>query len=82
MGKRSRHRPGLPPLTVAQILAWADAYRARTGAWPGVRSGPVDGSAPETWWGVDLALRRGWRGLPGGDNLPGLLSRERGAPGP
>jgi hypothetical protein len=71
-----------PTLTVERILSWADAYKARTGNWPRVQSGLIQGSALETWWAVDLALRRGWRGLPGGDNLPGLLRRERGAPGP
>jgi hypothetical protein len=28
------------PLTVEQILAWADAHKARTGTWPTRRSGP------------------------------------------
>jgi hypothetical protein len=65
-------------LAVEQILSWADAYKARTGKWPTTQSGLIEGSALETWWTVDLALRRGWRGLPGGDSLPGLLARARG----
>src|SRR6185437_11399966 len=29
-----RNPANLPPLTKEQILAWADAHHARTGAWP------------------------------------------------
>jgi hypothetical protein len=32
----------------------------------------------ENWKALDLALRRGHRGLPGGDTLVRLLRRERG----
>jgi DNA-directed RNA polymerase specialized sigma24 family protein len=67
-----------PPLTVAQILAWADAHRRRTGEWPGTTSGPVRGAAGEGWRAVDDALRGGFRGLRGGDSLARLLRRERG----
>jgi hypothetical protein len=69
-----------PPLTVAEILRWADAHRRRTGAWPGVTSGPVAGAPGETWPALDKALRRGGRGLPGGGSLARLLRRERGLP--
>jgi hypothetical protein len=72
--------PRKPPLTVAQILRWADAHRERTGAWPAVRSGPVEGGPGLTWRAVAAALSRGRRGLPGGDTLARLLHRERGAP--
>ena len=44
-----RNKKGLPKLTLAQILGWADAHRARTGDWPGHESG---------------AGRRGWRWRP------------------
>jgi Phage derived protein Gp49-like (DUF891) len=37
------------PLTVEQILAWADANKARTGRWPTRWSGPVAESWGETW---------------------------------
>jgi hypothetical protein len=69
-----------PPLIVAQILAWADAHHARTGAWPDARSGPVEGAPGESWKGLDRDLRDGYRGLPGGDSLLRLLRRERGIP--
>lgn len=66
------------PLTVAQILAWADDHRARTGGWPKLASGSVLAAPGETWRGVNDALRAGLRGLHGGDSLANLLSRHRG----
>jgi hypothetical protein len=72
------HRPKRP-LTVAQILAWADDWRAETGQWPRARSGAIRG-AGLTWQAVNLALNSGRRGLPGGDTLAKLLGRERGRP--
>jgi hypothetical protein len=66
------------PLTVPQILAWADAYHERTGEWPMTTSGRVEGTARETWCAIDRALRRGSRGLTGGSSLSALLIRDRG----
>jgi hypothetical protein len=71
-----------PPLTVGQILAWADAYYARAGQWPRQRSGPIPEAPGLAWHNVDEALRHGHRGLPGGDSLARLLARERGARNP
>jgi hypothetical protein len=71
-----------PPLTVAQILAWADAHFRRTGSWPTSRSGEVKDAPGETWWGVNESLIKGHRGLSGGDTLPRLLARERGRRNP
>ena len=68
-----------PPLTVEQILAWADAYRARTGRWPTATSGPVPEAPGEIWAGIDRELRGGGRGLPGGYSLARLLALLRGA---
>jgi hypothetical protein len=53
-----------PPLSVEQILARADAHRARTGGWPGVACGTAGGAPGVAWRGIDQALRRGLRGLP------------------
>jgi hypothetical protein len=75
-----RNKARVPPLTVEQVLAWADAHRERTGRWPGRKSGPVPGAPGEKWRNIDRALRLGGRGLPGGDSLAQLLARERGAP--
>src|SRR5262249_12786569 len=70
-----RHRN---PLTLVQILAWADAHRAATGAWPRRSSGPVVGAPGENWLNIDQALRVGVRGRAGGDSLVRLLLRPRG----
>jgi hypothetical protein len=65
------------PLTVAQVLAWADDYHRSTGKWPSVRSGPIPGAGGESWWTVDSALRGGRRGLPQ-TSLTQLLTEHRG----
>ena len=69
------------PLTIPQILAWADAYHARTGRWPTLDSGPIPEAPGETWRLVNRRLNRGWCGLPDGSSLSRLLARERGAVG-
>src|SRR5262249_36434052 len=54
-------------LTVAQVLAWADEHHARTGRWPRTTEVVFPSLPPgETWPRIDLALRQGHRGLPGG----------------
>jgi hypothetical protein len=68
-----------PPLSIEQILAWADSHYVRTGRWPLRKSGSVIGVRGETWLNIDQALRVGVRGLPGGDSLPRLLARARNA---
>jgi hypothetical protein len=75
-GKRNRSH--LPPLTIAGILAWADAHWVRTGAWPTPRSGAIADAPGETWMGVQNALYLGVRGLPGGATLPRVLAEQRG----
>jgi hypothetical protein len=72
-----RNRLGVPRLTRTQILRWAEAHHRRTGKWPSSNSGAVAGAAGETWKGVDLALRHGYRGLPRGPSLAKLLADER-----
>ena len=67
----------LSPLTIRQILAWADAHKAATTNWPNQYSGQVTGT-DETWAGINAALSRGNRALPGGSTLAKLL-KERGA---
>jgi hypothetical protein len=57
-----------PQLTVAQILAWADAHHVRTGQWPHADSGHVRDNPNEKWGNLNQALRLGLRGLPGGDS--------------
>jgi hypothetical protein len=74
----ARYKALAPRLTEAQILRWADAHHRRTGKWPGQKSGPVQGTAGETWAAIQRALLAGGRGLPGGDSLVRLLARRRG----
>jgi hypothetical protein len=75
-----RNIANLPPLTVRQILAWADAYRERTGRWPRQENWfeAIPGSLGETWLNVDQALVKGLRGFPGGSSLAQLLAEHRG----
>ena len=65
------------PLTIEQILQWADAHHNRTARRPTCHSGPVAGVAKESWHAIDEALRVGCRGLPGGMSLAKLLDRYR-----
>lgn len=67
------------PLTVEQVLAWADAHREATGAWPSAKSGVVRMAPDETWIAIDSALRVGNRSLPAVGSLPRLLQEHRGA---
>jgi hypothetical protein len=73
-----RNRASLPRLSVARLLAWAREHRRRTGLWPDQDSGPVARAAGETWSAIDLALRYGHRGLPGGSSLARLVGRSMG----
>jgi hypothetical protein len=81
----ARERWGVPPaqsagLSAQQILQWADAHHARFGKWPTAKSGPVT-AAPGEWWNViDVALKKGYRGLEGGSSLSQLLAANRSSP--
>jgi hypothetical protein len=70
--------PQKVPLSISQVLAWADDHRRRAGRWPHGKSGPVQANPAETWDGINQALTVGGRGLPGGDSFSRLLARERG----
>lgn len=68
------------PISVEEILQWADDLHARTGKWPTARSGQISGAPPDvrSWSSVNDGLRHGGRGLPDGSSLVLLLERERG----
>ena len=68
----------LSPLTVEQILAWAEEHHHRTGAWPTAISGSVVATAREDWRRNNMGLRAGARGLPGRSSLPKQLAEHRG----
>jgi hypothetical protein len=74
-----RNMTSVPPLTVKQILKWADTHHKRTGWWPACKDGPIDGVSGETWDAIDAALRQGVRGLPSESSLTQLLAKHRGA---
>ena len=69
----TRHRP----LDEKQILAWADAHDRRHDRWPTRTSGVIPESGGDTWNAVDLALRKGSRGLAPGSSLTKLLHKHR-----
>ena len=75
-GRQLRKRP----LTIREILHWADIHHAQVGKWPIRSTQPVIGALHETWDGIDAALRAGNRGLPGGSSLAQLLSERRAVP--
>jgi hypothetical protein len=70
------------PLPEEQILAWADAFHARTGRWPSAASGPIPEAPEENWRAVDMSLSQGHRGLPGGSSVARLLIQRRGSRSP
>jgi hypothetical protein len=79
-----RNHKGLPRLTVAKILRWADEYHRRTGTWPQQNTKPrgIPGTNGETWLAVNAALLTGGRGLPGGSSLAQVLKEHRGVRNP
>ena len=73
----ARNIGDLSNLTFRQILQWADRHHQRTGKWPVRTSGEVRDVPGETWLGINTALGRGSRGLPGGSSLAKLLDEKR-----
>jgi hypothetical protein len=83
----NKHRPQWPssgawrnkranPLSLKQILRWADQYHARHGRRPVHISGAISGTT-YSWHAIEGALRDGRHGLPGGSSLARLLSKCR-----
>lgn len=72
-----RNHMSVPPLTEAMILGWADDHHRRTGGYPKHNDGPIAGTQ-ETWSGIEGALIKGRRGMPGNDSLAKFLTRHRG----
>ena len=72
-----RNLADLPDLTIEQIVAWADAYKAASSDWPTRASGQIVGT-DESWSRIDVALKGGGRGLPGGTSLAKVLAKYRG----
>jgi hypothetical protein len=72
-----RNKAGLPRLTEAQILLWADAHHQTAGQWPNQKSGDVQGAPSEKWGNINTSLQQGLRGLPGGYSLAKLIESKR-----
>ncbi len=70
----------LPPLTVEQILAWADDHHEAQGCWPAPSWSRVAGAPTNIWNNINTKLSVGGRGLPGGTTLVRLLAQYRGRP--
>jgi hypothetical protein len=80
--RRGKRNPSfLPPLTMEQLLAWVQAHRRRTGAWPTAKSGPIPEAPGETWRAVNRALVAGCRGLAGESSLAEVVKKCRAAIG-
>jgi DNA-binding XRE family transcriptional regulator len=77
-----RNRGSLPDLSEELILSWSEAHFRRSGAWPQMMSGAIYKVPGEKWHGVEAALRRGLRGLPGGSSLYQLLQTHGRVPSP
>jgi len=72
-GARRHYRPALE---MKQIIRWAGDHRDRFGHLPTAKSGTISGQVDLTWGAVQLALRIGLRGLPGGTSLSRVLRDE------
>lgn len=64
-------------LTEARIIRWAESFKQRVGRLPTRTSAYTDPSRTEKWSVIDIALREGHRGLPGGSSLARLLRDNR-----
>jgi hypothetical protein len=65
------------PLSTKQIIGWIDAYYRRHRKRPTRDSGAIPNSGGETWTAVDLALKRGRRGLAGRSSLAKLIGERK-----
>ena len=71
----AKNRQSITRLTEELILAWSEKYHEKFGDWPTKRDGVVEGT---TWHAIDIALRKGFRGLPKGSTLAAFLRVHRG----
>ena len=76
--RKVRNVRRLPKLTTKQVLSWAKGHYQRVGRWPNENSGEVTEAPGEVWRNIDMALREGFRGLPGGSSLSKLLATRLG----
>lgn len=62
-------------VTEESICERAKNHRKQTGKWPTTESGRILDAPDETWNSIQVALRQGHRGLPGGSSLSKLLNK-------
>ncbi len=67
-----------PKLVPDKIAKWAHQHFLKTGKWPRANYGEIDGVPGETWMAIDMALRKGKRGLEKGSSLAKFLMRRFG----
>lgn len=77
--RHPRNTKNAPMLTIEKIAEWATSWNLRTDGWPKADSGKIPDSGGESWDGVNWALRKGRRGLPGGSSLKEFLRGRFGA---
>jgi len=75
--KRSR-RPRRPPLDEDLILSWADEHFQKYGVWPTSEARSAFNDNGDNWHALDMALRKGFRGLLPDSSLATLLQDRRG----
>jgi hypothetical protein len=76
--RRNKRMPSdLPPLSIDQILIWADMHKKEKGEWPTAKSGFVIGNEKEKWGNVEASLNRGARGSPKGMSIAKILAKYR-----
>jgi|LakMenEpi03Aug12_release.lakeMendotaPanAssembly.Ray.scaffolds.fasta_scaffold83406_2 superfamily II DNA or RNA helicase len=76
--RQVRNGSSLSTLSIDEILKWADYHYRSTGKWPNRNAGiAIDDPNETTWSGIDVALKQGRRGLPGGSSLSQLIKSER-----
>lgn len=63
------------PLSVNEVLQWADAHHVRSGKWPTNSSGPIPDAPGETWGAIAAALLTGKRNLPPRMTIAELLAQ-------
>lgn len=76
-GRPRRLKP--PPLTLEQVLAWADSHYQRTGRWPAAKGGgPIPEAPAEKWANIVQVMQFGNRGFDGSLTLAQALVKYRG----
>lgn len=73
-----RNKQSLPKLSIDQIREWIMEHRRLTGTWPRTAVSLIPFAPGETWSGINTALARGLRGLPGGSSLHSVVGECRG----